>query len=382
VDSKIHADRCESPPNVDCKLAYIADLQAIPGLSYRFSLRDDYSPPVVVFNQPLNFELIGAGFQKLPGSRYHALRWPRVQKLYSDRSWTEALSGPDYLVACLEALGHVQKDHQGIQSSSDFAQHEDTLTRIFQATSTHGLDMVDLSPVRPSVRQLSMKDEPPSPCKLLRPTKSMPVASPTTKPSDRLIFGREPLPSRVNRCLSLDQVLQDTNPLPTAISIDRRLKRSRTSLGTAGRLLQISKRRRRQSDPCLSGQIRGEPLAISAEAREPAVKNNLSSFSSHTVFLLCIDENRSAVAERALSNFAIHSSFDIFINHWRYSAQPGQQFIILADGSAQQHIRQLKQHIDSLHKLHRAHQPVSILDHHLLYAKNLRPEDIWRRYRL
>jgi hypothetical protein len=141
-------------------------------MSYRLTLRNDSPLPSVVFNQPLNAELMGAGFQKLSESRYHALRWPRVQKLHLDRSWTEALSGLEYLTACLTALGHVDRDNTTFAAQRQ-AGLEASLTRVVCAHHLSGTDIVDLSPVKPRT-SLVIKSESPSPRKPLRATKSLP----------------------------------------------------------------------------------------------------------------------------------------------------------------------------------------------------------------
>jgi len=141
-------------------------------MSYRLTLRNDSPPPSVFFNQPLNAELMGAGFQKLPESRYHALRRPRVQKLHLDRSWTEALSGLEYLTACLKALGHMDRDNTSFAAQPQ-AGLEASLTRVVCAHHLSGTDIVDLSPVKPRT-SLVIKSESPSPRKPLRATKSLP----------------------------------------------------------------------------------------------------------------------------------------------------------------------------------------------------------------
>jgi len=49
-----------------------------------------------MFEQPLCAEVMGAGFQKLPFSRYYELRWPRLQKIFppDERIWTEGVFTP------------------------------------------------------------------------------------------------------------------------------------------------------------------------------------------------------------------------------------------------------------------------------------------------
>jgi len=45
-----------------------------------------------IFNSPLVFEVLGAGFQKPSNCKFHMLRHARVKKLHQDRSWKECIS--------------------------------------------------------------------------------------------------------------------------------------------------------------------------------------------------------------------------------------------------------------------------------------------------
>jgi DNA ligase-4 len=45
-----------------------------------------------VFNSPMVFEVLGAGFQKLSNSNFYMLRHARVRKLHQDRSWKDCVS--------------------------------------------------------------------------------------------------------------------------------------------------------------------------------------------------------------------------------------------------------------------------------------------------
>lgn len=75
------------------------------GLSYRFTLRPGMVAPGAMLVNPIDCELMGAGFQKIPLSevcfaqvakmqgvdaqQHYELRWPRVEKLHrpEERSW-------------------------------------------------------------------------------------------------------------------------------------------------------------------------------------------------------------------------------------------------------------------------------------------------------
>lgn len=95
-----------------------------------------------------------------------------MQKLHLDRSWTAALTGPEYATECLKALGHL--GNIGLASrSSTFAPSEDSLTAFVDANLTSGTDVVELSPVK-RPHDPDIKAETLSPRKPLRLTKSMP----------------------------------------------------------------------------------------------------------------------------------------------------------------------------------------------------------------
>lgn len=49
--------------------------QRMPGLDFDFTLRRDIPPPAVIFDEPRVAELMGAGFQKLPGSNVGLSFW-------------------------------------------------------------------------------------------------------------------------------------------------------------------------------------------------------------------------------------------------------------------------------------------------------------------
>lgn len=49
-------------------------------------------PPSVLFKKPFVAEMMGAGFEKPSGARYFALRFPRILKIHTDRSFEEAAS--------------------------------------------------------------------------------------------------------------------------------------------------------------------------------------------------------------------------------------------------------------------------------------------------
>ncbi|ODO06886.1 hypothetical protein I350_04246 [Cryptococcus amylolentus CBS 6273] len=78
------------------------------GLSYNYTFEKSLSSlPSVLFNDPLCVEVMGAGFQKIPGSELFELRWPRLQKIHEkkDREWTEAPKSSEYVAIAHASLG-------------------------------------------------------------------------------------------------------------------------------------------------------------------------------------------------------------------------------------------------------------------------------------
>ncbi|ETN44058.1 uncharacterized protein HMPREF1541_10923 [Cyphellophora europaea CBS 101466] len=53
-------------------------------------------PPTAIFMRPLVVEVVGAGFDRLPNSRFESLRFPRVVKIHSDRSFRDAVTSEQY----------------------------------------------------------------------------------------------------------------------------------------------------------------------------------------------------------------------------------------------------------------------------------------------
>lgn len=54
--------------------------------------RKELSKACVLFKKPFVVELMGSGFEKPPGARYYALRFPRILKIYTDRTFEDAVS--------------------------------------------------------------------------------------------------------------------------------------------------------------------------------------------------------------------------------------------------------------------------------------------------
>jgi DNA ligase-4 len=65
-----------------------------PEVSETFTLdyQSNMSDMAVAFKEPFVFELLGAGFDKLPNQNLFTLRFPRVQKVHWDRDWKDAVS--------------------------------------------------------------------------------------------------------------------------------------------------------------------------------------------------------------------------------------------------------------------------------------------------
>lgn len=86
--------------------------KGIASLSYTFSLCPGLSPPTVMLRDPMLFELFGAGFDKPQGSKYYAIRWPRVSKVYrkEERSWTSGETLETYSAKAYAAVGRDPSD--------------------------------------------------------------------------------------------------------------------------------------------------------------------------------------------------------------------------------------------------------------------------------
>ncbi|EAW24389.1 ATP dependent DNA ligase domain protein [Aspergillus fischeri NRRL 181] len=65
--------------------------------------KDSLSDMNTVFKKPFVVEMLGGGFEKPSGARYFTLRFPRVQKIFLDRSFEEAASYQELQLSAEEA---------------------------------------------------------------------------------------------------------------------------------------------------------------------------------------------------------------------------------------------------------------------------------------
>ncbi|KAG0144175.1 hypothetical protein CROQUDRAFT_134532 [Cronartium quercuum f. sp. fusiforme G11] len=65
----------------------------IAELEFEYVLAGGMSPPGIIFNKPLVFELMGSGFTKKSRNHEFELRWPRITKFYDhdERDWESAI---------------------------------------------------------------------------------------------------------------------------------------------------------------------------------------------------------------------------------------------------------------------------------------------------
>lgn len=56
----------------------------------------DQPRPAAIFMRPLVVEVVGAGFDRLPNSRFESLRFPRIVKIHQDRSFHDATTTKKY----------------------------------------------------------------------------------------------------------------------------------------------------------------------------------------------------------------------------------------------------------------------------------------------
>nr|XP_019043413.1 hypothetical protein I302_07990 [Kwoniella bestiolae CBS 10118]OCF22343.1 hypothetical protein I302_07990 [Kwoniella bestiolae CBS 10118] len=110
-------------------------------LSWTYTLQKGMIPPSVMFERPLCAEVMGAGFQKLPGSDYYELRWPRLQKIFepSERQWVDALSSQDFIRSAHQSLGyHIPS----INSPYSPPSGEDSIRALWRSHST--INLIDV----------------------------------------------------------------------------------------------------------------------------------------------------------------------------------------------------------------------------------------------
>ncbi|WVQ96118.1 hypothetical protein IAU59_003220 [Kwoniella sp. CBS 9459] len=128
------------------------------GLSWTYIMPRGMCPPSVLFQSPLCAEVMGAGFQKLPGSELYELRWPRLQKIYdpSDRPWTQALTAPELLRAAHKSLGYMSPPVFSPRSP------DDSIKALWRSSSTFALiDIPELvSPISSSSNRRTGKGSP------------------------------------------------------------------------------------------------------------------------------------------------------------------------------------------------------------------------------
>ncbi|EIW71652.1 hypothetical protein TREMEDRAFT_73368 [Tremella mesenterica DSM 1558] len=161
------------------RISYIIRLL---GLSWSYTLPNGIPPPSVLFEQPLCAEVMGAGFQKLPGGLYE-LRFPRLQKIYDsrDRPWIDALDSKQLIRTAHDALGY----------ATTVVSQEDSLDRAWRSSSQYVIDIPDFP--TPSPRKLPFsptraysvpsiyKTSPPTP---IRSTPVPSRSSPLKRPSE------------------------------------------------------------------------------------------------------------------------------------------------------------------------------------------------------
>ncbi|WVQ66382.1 uncharacterized protein L199_004562 [Kwoniella botswanensis] len=220
------------------------------GLSWTYTLQKGMMPPSVMFERPLCAEVMGAGFQKLPGSHYYELRWPRLQKIYepSERQWIDALSAQDLIKSAHRSLGyHISSTTSPYSPPSA----EDSIRTLWRSHST--IDLIDIpllvSPKSPKSPK-RVKSEPNLNCSL-RDTNPSPIAKESGRKLMAVLSGREDLSEK-------DEPLIHPYSRPqTAISPRNKMP------------VEIS---RPTTPPAKSSIILGPPLPLSTPRRLPQRK--------------------------------------------------------------------------------------------------------------
>ncbi|WWC92925.1 uncharacterized protein L201_007888 [Kwoniella dendrophila CBS 6074] len=129
------------------------------GLSWTYTLQKGMTPPSVMFEKPLCAEVMGAGFQKLPGSELYELRWPRLQKIYepSERGWVDALSSQGLIITAHQSLGY----NVPLNSPYSPPSGEDSIRALWRSHSTVNLiDVPVLVSPKSPISPKRVKSEP------------------------------------------------------------------------------------------------------------------------------------------------------------------------------------------------------------------------------
>lgn len=92
--------------------------------AFGFDFQPGVSEMSVVFKEPFVFEILGAGFDRLPNQNLFTLRFPRVQKVHWDRDWKDAVG--------LEELQHLAVQARSVPAGDDLKEIEAWMKRLDQ----------------------------------------------------------------------------------------------------------------------------------------------------------------------------------------------------------------------------------------------------------
>ncbi|WWD04258.1 hypothetical protein V865_002326 [Kwoniella europaea PYCC6329] len=226
------------------------------GLSWTYTLQKGMIPPSAMFEKPLCAEVMGAGFQKCPGSNYYELRWPRLQKIYepSERQWIDALSAQDLIKSAHQALGY---HNPSTNSPYSPPSAEDSIRALWRSHSTINLIDIPLlvSPKSPKSPK-RVKSEP-NLNFLLRDTNPSPTAKESGRKLMAVLSGQEDL-------LEKDEPLTPPYPHPQSVNVQSIAISPRNKMP-----VEIS---RPTTPPAKSSIILGPPLPLSTPRRLPQRK--------------------------------------------------------------------------------------------------------------
>lgn len=92
--------------------------------AFEFDFQPGMSEMSVTFKEPFVFELLGAGFDRLPNQNLSTLRFPRVQKVHWDRDWKDAVS--------LEELQQLATEARSAPTGDDLEEIKTWMKRLDQ----------------------------------------------------------------------------------------------------------------------------------------------------------------------------------------------------------------------------------------------------------
>ncbi|TIC42210.1 DNA ligase/mRNA capping enzyme [Wallemia mellicola] len=114
-----------------------------PSLPYTYSFERGLQIPTILFQRPILFELTGASFTRKPRSKWYELRFPRITKVYNDKSkaWDSGLTLRDLQSLALNSIDTDRQDAEdeikGVFEGYTINRCDKWLTVLKQSENSH-----------------------------------------------------------------------------------------------------------------------------------------------------------------------------------------------------------------------------------------------------